>query len=109
MGVTRLVTRFICVAGLGLSGILLVSCEDKALAAKSRAQKALIAELDRPGRLVVIIPAAFALGVALGPALAGYMVESHGFPAMLLVCGGISALALLPLLRTEAALRRGAL
>lgn len=72
-------------------------------------QQALIAELDRPGRLVVIIPAAFALGVALGPALAGYMVESHGFPAMLLVCGGISALALLPLLRTEAALRRGAL
>jgi DHA1 family inner membrane transport protein len=69
-------------------------------------QQALIAELDQPGRLVVIIPAAFALGVALGPALAGYMVETRGYPAMLLVCGGMSALALVPLLSTEASLRR---
>lgn len=59
-------------------------------------QTAAIAKLDRSNKLVVLVPAAFAVSAFVGPELAGRLAESGGFAplfALAVGCAAIPALA----------------
>ena len=51
-------------------------------------QTAAIAKLDRSNRLVVLVPAAFAVSAFVGPELAGQLAESGGFTPLFVLAVG---------------------
>ena len=55
-------------------------------------QTAAIAKLDRSNRLVVLVPAAFAVSAFVGPELAGRLAESGGFTPLFLLAAGCAAI-----------------
>jgi len=66
-------------------------------------QTAAIARLDASRRLIVLIPAAFAVSAFVGPALGGYLVERIGFAALFAVavmCAIVPAIAYTRFART---------
>lgn len=60
-------------------------------------QTAAIADTDRSGRAIVLVPAVFALGSMVGPGLAGYLLADAGLAAVL---GLAFASSLVPVLGT---------
>ncbi len=59
-------------------------------------QTAAIAKLDRSNRLVVLVPAAFAVSAFIGPELAGRLAESGGYTPLFvlaIVCAAIPSIA----------------
>ncbi len=55
-------------------------------------QTAAIAKLDRSNKLVVLVPAAFAVSAFVGPELAGRLAESGGFTPLFLLAAGCAAI-----------------
>lgn len=55
-------------------------------------QTAAVARLDASNRLVVLVPAAFALSAFIGPELAGRLAESGGFMPLFLLAAGCASI-----------------
>lgn len=55
-------------------------------------QTAAIAKLDRSNKLVVLVPAAFAVSAFVGPELAGRLAESGGFTPLFVLATGCAAI-----------------
>ena len=55
-------------------------------------QTAAIAKLDRSNKLVVLVPAAFAISAFVGPELAGRLAESGGFTPLFVLAVGCAAI-----------------
>lgn len=55
-------------------------------------QTAAIAKLDRSNKLVVLVPAAFAVSAFVGPELAGRLAESGGFAPLFVLAVGCAAI-----------------
>lgn len=55
-------------------------------------QTAAVARLDGSNRLVVLVPAAFALSAFIGPELAGRLAESGGFMPLFLLAAGCASI-----------------
>ncbi|MBM4231087.1 MAG: MFS transporter [Gammaproteobacteria bacterium] len=55
-------------------------------------QTAAIAKLDRSNKLVVLVPAAFAVSAFVGPELAGRLAESGGFTPLFMLAVGCAAI-----------------
>ena len=57
-------------------------------------QMGLITDLDSNGRYTVMIPFILALSGAVGPGVMGVVLESHGAGVCLLICMGVTSLAM---------------
>jgi MFS family permease len=55
-------------------------------------QTAAIAKLDRSNKLVVLVPAAFAVSAFVGPELAGRLAETGGFTPLFILATGCAAI-----------------